>query len=80
MGKEEAKPFVVKHPRILDCSTSTYRSDFLDIWLFANCYFAISCGTGIYSAADVIRTSVVCVNYVSDAETGEKDGFHSGTI
>lgn len=39
MGKVVAKEFNVDHPLVLDYANSIYRSDFLDVWLMANCYF-----------------------------------------
>ena len=63
MGKAVHKPLKADHPRILDYANTAYRSDFLDIWLFANCYFGISTGTGIDSVADIFRKPVVYVNY-----------------
>ena len=63
MGKAVNKPLKIEHPRILDYANTTYRSDFLDIWLFGNCYFSISTGTGIDTVADIFRKPVVYVNY-----------------
>ena len=63
MGKAVHKPLKADHPRILDYANTNYRSDFLDIWLFSNCYFAISTGTGIDSVADIFRKPIVYVNY-----------------
>jgi putative glycosyltransferase (TIGR04372 family) len=63
MGKAVHKPLKVDHPRILDYANTAYRSDFLDIWLFGNCYFGISTGTGIDSVADIFRKPVVYLNY-----------------
>jgi len=40
MGKAVHKPFKVKNQRVIDYANSPYRSDFLDIWLMANCFFA----------------------------------------
>ena len=42
MGKAVQDEFRVQHPRIVDYAPSIHRSDFLDIWLMANCYFSIS--------------------------------------
>jgi len=65
MGKSVHKKFKAKHDRIVDYAKNVDRSDFLDIWLFANCHFAISTGTGIDSVADIFRRPVVYANYDS---------------
>ena len=64
MGKAVRKPLKVEHPRILDYANTNHCSDFLDIWLFGNCYFTISTGSGIDSVADVFRKPVVYINYI----------------
>ena len=64
MGKRVHKPFKVDHPRILDYANSEYRSDFLDIWLMANCFFCISTGTGLDEVSRVFRRPAVKVNYL----------------
>ena len=43
MGKAVEDVFNVEHPRVIDYAQSNERSDFLDIWLMANCYFCITC-------------------------------------
>jgi putative glycosyltransferase (TIGR04372 family) len=64
MGKVIQKPFKSDHPRILDYANSEYRSDFLDIWLMANCFFCISTGTGLDEVARIFRRPAVYVNNI----------------
>ena len=64
MGKIVEKPFNLDHPLILDYANSTYRSDFLDIWLLANCFFCISTGVGLEEVARIFRKPIVNVNYL----------------
>ncbi|MEO2173681.1 MAG: TIGR04372 family glycosyltransferase [bacterium] len=64
MGKAVRKPFQVQHPMIMDYALSEYRSDFLDIWLMANCRFAVSTGTGIDAVANIWKKPVVYVNFL----------------
>ncbi len=64
MGKVVHKPFKADHPRILDYAASEHRSDFLDIWLMANCYFCISSGTGLDEMARIFRRPAVYVSYL----------------
>ena len=65
MGKAVHKPFKANHTRILDYANYGYRSDFLDIWLMANCFFTISTGTGLDAVSSVFRRPIVYVNFTS---------------
>jgi len=65
MGKIVHKEFKASHERIFDYANSDDKSDFLDIWLLANCHFAISSGTGLDSVSDIFRRPVVYANYDS---------------
>ena len=62
MGKAVLKPFIVGHPRIVDYAKSPCRSDFLDIWLSANCFFCITTGTGLDEVPRAFRRPSVYVN------------------
>mgnify|MGYP001358647502 CR=1 FL=1 len=64
MGKFSKKKFECNHPKIIDYATSNARSDFLDIWLTANCYFFVTNGTGLDSVADKFEKPLVCVNWL----------------
>jgi len=64
MGKIVDKPFTVDHPHIFDYASSKYRSDFLDIWLMANCTFCISTGTGLDEVSRIFLKPGVYVNYL----------------
>jgi putative glycosyltransferase (TIGR04372 family) len=64
MGKVVHKPFKADHSQILDYACSKYRSNFLDIWLMANCTFCISTGTGLDSVSMIFRRPVVYVNFL----------------
>lgn len=64
MGKAVRKPFKADHSRIMDYANSEYRSDFLDIWLMANCFFCVSTGTGLDEVTRIFRKPAVYVNYL----------------
>jgi putative glycosyltransferase (TIGR04372 family) len=64
MGKAVHKPFNVDHPLIMDYANSTYLSDFLDIWLMANCYFCVTTGTGLDDVSVAFRRPLVDVNHL----------------
>ena len=62
MGKKMARPIKTKHARILDYSFSESRSDFLDVWLFANCSFCISTSTGPDQLSAIYGRSILYLN------------------
>ena len=51
-----------KHARIFDYSFSESRSDFLDMWLFANCSFCISTSTGPDNVSVIYGNSILYLN------------------
>jgi len=64
MGKAVHKPLKSAHPRIQDYANTPYRSDFLDIWLMANCFFCISTASGLDAVSNVFRRPIVFVNHI----------------
>ena len=64
MGKGVKKSFDVNHPKIIDYALSEYRTDFLDVWLMANCHFCVSTGSGIDAVACVFRKPIMMINYI----------------
>jgi len=64
MGKRVHRPLSAEHPRVVDYACSHDQCDFLDVWLMANCFFAISTGQGLDSVADIFRRPQVFVNYL----------------
>ena len=63
MGKHVSKKISINSPSFLDYASSTKRNDFLDIWLMANCDFAITNGTGIDEITNIFRKPMCYVNY-----------------
>ena len=59
MGKIQKNKMNINHNKFLDYSFSTYKDDFLDIWLMANCFFSISNSTGIDEVAKMFRKPIV---------------------
>jgi putative glycosyltransferase (TIGR04372 family) len=62
MGKYVQDPFQARHYRIIDYASTPFRCDFLDIWLVANCHYAITTGTGLDEVCTVNRRSYLHVN------------------
>jgi putative glycosyltransferase (TIGR04372 family) len=62
MGKTVSKPMPSSHPSIIDYASSEQRSDFLDVWLIANCYFCISTNLGLDAVSLVFKRPLLIVN------------------
>ena len=62
MGKVVEKEFNASSPMIFDYASSSKRSDFLDIWLAANCSFYISTSSGLDAVPEMFRRPIVFVN------------------
>ena len=55
MGKIVNEKMVTKNPMIIDYATSEFKSDILDIYLHAKCYFTATTGSGIDVASYATR-------------------------
>lgn len=64
MGKLMAKPLVLQHKNFVDYAFTAERSDFLDVWLFANCSLCITTSTGPDQISVVHRRPVLAVNHL----------------
>ncbi|MDI7166493.1 TIGR04372 family glycosyltransferase [Leptospira santarosai] len=64
MGKVANEKLDYSHERFIDYPFLKYQNDLLDIWLMANCRFAISTGTGLDSVADVYRRPTLYLNLI----------------
>ncbi len=68
MGKIMERPMPTEHPRIVDYAFEPSKSDFLDIWLFANCTGCISTATGIDAISTVYGVPNLFVNATALAD------------
>lgn len=64
MGAKVKKPLISNNPKIIDYATNGMRTEFMDVFLGANCFFCISQGTGFDSIPTIFRRPVVFVNVV----------------
>lgn len=62
MGKFVNEKFLCEHPRIIDYANHTLRSDFMDIYLSAHCFFCISTCTGLDCVSQIFRRPVLLTN------------------
>lgn len=65
MGKFVQQELKTSNPMIIDYANSLLRSDFADVYLFANCTFCISTSTGMDALASLFRRPVGLVNVVN---------------
>jgi len=64
MGAKVHEAMKTTHPKVIDYAANGMRSDFMDIYLGANCEFCISNGTGFDSVPFIFRRPIVYVNTV----------------
>lgn len=65
MGKKVRQKFESNNTKILDYASSALRSDFMDIYLGAKCFFVISTSTGWDNIPCILfRRPVVYINFV----------------
>ena len=65
MGKVMQQKFETNNAMIIDYANSSLRSDFADVYLFANCFFCISTSTGMDALASIFRRPIGLVNVVN---------------
>ncbi|NBO55988.1 MAG: TIGR04372 family glycosyltransferase [Actinobacteria bacterium] len=64
MGAIVKEPLVSAHPRVIDYATNGMRTEFLDIFLGANCKFTISTGSGWDAVPIIFRQPTLLVNHL----------------
>jgi putative glycosyltransferase (TIGR04372 family) len=62
MGRNVSEKLVSSNPRIIDYANLSSRSDFNDVYLFANCEFVISTSTGMDRLGLLFRKPIGLVN------------------
>ena len=64
MGKIADNKIQINNKNFFDYPFSKDKSDFLDIWLMANCFFCITTGTGLDDVCVSFRKPIVEVSYL----------------
>lgn len=64
MGARVSEAMKSDHARIIDYAANGMRSDFMDIYLGANCEFCLSTGTGMDAVPYIFRRPLAFVNFV----------------
>ena len=76
MGSDVVKEFSYKHPRVIDYAVN-YRSDFMDIYLPAHCYFYLGTSSGGVEIVKVFDRPQAAVNWmpIGSATFGKNEIF-----
>ena len=64
MGSEAEKKMSISSNQFIDYPFCDQKSDFLDIWLMANCDFCITSGTGLDMASICFGKPIVYTNLI----------------
>ena len=71
MGAKVERPFGVDAPGVFDYASNGMRTDFLDVYLSANCEIFISTVLGLDSIPEIFRVPRVLTNYIPIANFGK---------
>ena len=71
MGAKVERPFEIETPGVFDYAVNGMRTDFLDIYLSANCEIFISTVLGLDSIPEIFRVPRVLTNYIPIANFGK---------
>ena len=71
MGAKVERQFVIGSPLVIDYASNGMRSEFLDIYLGANCELFISSVLGIDSIPEIFRRPRVLTNYIPIGNFGK---------
>lgn len=63
VGKFHSAPINSSNPKIIDYAASEFSSDFMDVFLLANCFFFFGGDAGIYALAESFRRPYAFVNF-----------------
>lgn len=63
MGSVVSSPLISSHPRVIDYANSQFRSEFMDVFIGANCEFCVSDGLGFYAIPAAFRKPNAYVNF-----------------
>ena len=75
MGQIVKSPLISDNPKIIDYATNGMRTEFLDLYLGANCQFCISTGTGYDCIPQIFRRPIIYVNMVGFYEDIATNNF-----
>ena len=64
MGSDVKKKMSYTNPKFIDYSVSDFKSDFLDIYILANCYFNVSSVMGLDAIPFIFRKPILYLSSI----------------
>ena len=75
MGAKVQKPLISANPKVIDYATNGMRSEFLDVFLCANCSFMFTSGTGLDEVSRVFARPISYVNVIPVSGVNQCESF-----
>lgn len=75
MGAKVNQKLKSKHPKVIDYATNGMRSDFLDVFLCANCSFILTTGTGLDEVSRIFQRPISYVNIIPVSAVNQCEAF-----
>ena len=75
MGAKVQKPLISANPKVIDYATNGMRTEFLDVFLCANCSFMFTSGTGLDEVSRVFARPISYVNIIPVSGVNQCEAF-----
>lgn len=75
MGAKVQKPLKSANPKVIDYATNGMRTEFLDVFLCANCSFMFTSGTGLDEVSRVFAKPISYVNVIPVSGVNQCEAF-----
>ena len=75
MGAKVQKPLKSANPKVIDYATNGMRTEFLDVFLCANCSFMFTSGTGLDEVSRVFARPISYVNVIPVSGVNQCEAF-----
>ena len=75
MGEKVKKPLISANPKVIDYATNGMRTEFLDVFLCANCSFMFTSGTGLDEVSRVFKRPISYVNIIPVSGVNQCEAF-----
>ena len=75
MGANVEKPLISANPKVIDYATNGMRTEFLDVFLCANCSFMFTSGTGLDEVSRVFARPFSYVNIIPVSGVNQCEAF-----
>ncbi len=75
MGAKVNQKLNSTHPKVIDYATNGMRSEFLDVFLCANCSFILTTGTGLDEVSRIFQRPISYVNIIPVSAVNQCEAF-----